>query len=101
VVNRTRLFNEDARTRARWFVSLVACAMIAAAALPVAALSQGPSTPPRSAKTAAQSALADSVVEACYVATTGVVYLVKEPGLKAQCATQRHVRTRGTPRTRG
>src|SRR6266516_8160462 len=86
-----RPFNADMRTRAPWFVSLAACGMIAVAALPGKAWSQGGTTPPQSAESVTQSAMADSIIEACYVTTTGVVYLLKEPGLKAQCATQRHV----------
>src|SRR5688572_30200587 len=85
-----RLFNSGVQTRAASFLSFVAFAIMAVAALPGRAWSQG-GTPPQSAESVTQSALADSLIEACYVVTTGVVYLVKEPGLKAYCATQRHI----------
>src|SRR4030088_1443046 len=84
-----RLFNSVILTRATSSLSFVGFGVIALSALPGEAWSQG-GTPP-TVQSAAQSVAADSLIEACYVASTGVVYLIKAPGLKAYCATQRHV----------
>src|SRR6266576_3878440 len=94
-----RLFYPVLQTRATLLVSLVAFGLTASAAIPRPIWSQGATTPP--AQGAAQSVVVDSVIEACYVGTTGAVYLIKEQGLKTYCATQRHVplswRTSGGP----
>src|SRR5947207_2256752 len=86
-----RLFYSMLQTRAASFVSFVAVGLIASAAMPRTAWSQGATTPPAENTAQAQTVLADSIIEACYVVSTGVVYLIKEPGLKTYCATQRHV----------
>jgi len=94
-----RLVDSVSWARAASFVSFVAVVLIGSTATPRTTWSQGVTKPP--AESVVQSVLADSVVEACYVTTTGVVYLIKEPKLKAYCATQRHVylswRTSGGP----
>src|SRR4051794_37041677 len=94
-----RLFSSVLPTPATSFVWLVSFGLIASAAMPSTIWSQGATTP--AAQSAAQSVVADSVIEACYVGTTGAVYLIKEQGLKTYCATQRHValswRTSGGP----
>ncbi|HMI49720.1 MAG TPA: hypothetical protein VK481_13685, partial [Gemmatimonadaceae bacterium] len=74
-------------TRATSSLSLLVFGAIALAALPVKTWSQGGPPPPAQSVSAAT----DSLVEVCYVASSGVVYLIKAPGLRAFCATQRHV----------
>ena len=81
-----RLFNSGYQTRSTSLLSFVALGLMAIAALPGKAWSQG-GTPPM----ARRAVVADSLIEACYVPTTGVVYLIKEPGLKAYCAAQHHI----------
>jgi hypothetical protein len=71
-------------TRATSSLPFVGLGLIAVAAMPGSALSQG--GPPPAAPSAAVSAAPDSLIEACYVATTGAVYLINEPGLKTYCA---------------
>src|SRR6185437_15187928 len=94
-----RLSYSALRTRATLPVFSVTVGLIASVAMPRPVWSQGATTPP--AQGAAQSSVADSIIEACYVATTGAVYLIKEQGLKTYCATQRHIylswRTTGGP----
>src|SRR5450759_4977408 len=81
-----RLFNSGIKALATSRLSfVVALGLMAIAALPGKASSQGGAPP------VSRRAVTDSLIEACFVPTTGAVYLIKEPGLKAYCAAQRHI----------
>ncbi|HMG12157.1 MAG TPA: hypothetical protein VK571_03205, partial [Gemmatimonadaceae bacterium] len=95
-----RLFNSVLHARATSSLLLAASGFVVMAALPGKILSQGVTlppaqavaqsaadgwTPPPPARAVAQSAAPDTLIEACYVASTGVVYLIKAPGLRAFC----------------
>jgi hypothetical protein len=69
------------------FVSLVAAGLIAMAAMPGRAWAQA--TTPATPTTA--NTIASGLIEACYIPTTGAVYLIKEPSLKALCTSQKHI----------
>jgi hypothetical protein len=70
-------------------IAIAVQGLVAMAALPDTAWSQGETTATPAGGVA--NTIANGLVEACYIPASGTVYLLKEPGLKAGCVSPRHV----------